>query len=62
MKFFASAEARGILTAMVIRANITMMRLSGVTGCFCSVLLYMLESTQVLDLLLGRYKQAFFPM
>ena len=31
---------------MIIRANITMMRLSGVTGYFCSVLLYELESTQ----------------
>ena len=62
MKFFASAEARGILTAMVIRANITMIRLPGITYCFCLVLLYELESTQVLDLLLGGYKQTLFPM
>ena len=47
---------------MVIRANIAMIRLPGVTDCFCLVLLYELESTQVLDLLLGRYRQAFFPM
>ena len=62
MKFFASAEAGGILTAMVIRANITMIRLPGITYCFCLVLLYELESTQVLDLLLGGYKQTLFPM
>ena len=47
---------------MVIRANIAMIRLPGVTDCFCLVLLYELESTQVLDLLLGRYKQTLFPM
>ena len=51
-----------ILTVMVIRTNIAMIRLPGVTGCFCSVLLYKLKSTQVLDLLLGRYKQTLFPM
>ena len=47
---------------MVIRANITMIRLPGITDCFYSVLLYKLESTQVLDLLLGGYKQTLFPM
>ena len=47
---------------MVIRENVAMIRLPGVTGCFCSVLLYKLESTQVLDRLLGRYKQTLFPM
>ena len=45
-----------------IRASVAMVRLPGVTGCFCSVLLHELESTQVLDLLLGKYRQAFFPM
>ena len=47
---------------MVIRENVAMIRLPGVTGCFGSVLLYELESTQVLDLLLGRYKQTLFAM
>ena len=47
---------------MVIRANITMIRLPGITYCFCLVLLYELESTQVLDLLLGGYKQTLFPI